>query len=107
MSVTQLISDENDSGEITLKQPEFMLQNQDNQTGTERGTIIHKFLQFFDFSIDVSDIEDEKWIFFFSSEVKECNVLLNENWSENLQEVSVFQYLYDMETDRLYLLSAG
>lgn len=59
MSVTQLISDENDSGEITLKQPEFMLQNQDNQTGTERGTIIHKFLQFFDFSIDVSDIEDE------------------------------------------------
>lgn len=49
----------------------------------------------------------EKWIFFFSSEVKECNVLLNENWSENLQEVSVFQYLYDMETDRLYLLSAG
>ncbi len=59
MSVTQLISEEKDADEISLSQPEFMLENSDIQTGAEKGTSIHKFLQFFDFSIDESDIEDE------------------------------------------------
>jgi len=59
MSVTQLISDENPSEEISLKEPSFMLEEKQSADGAERGTIIHKFLHFFDLSCNTENLDDE------------------------------------------------
>lgn len=59
MSVTQFISDDGDIDEITLNQPRFIMENTSMVTGSERGTAIHKFFQFFDININPDEIEDE------------------------------------------------
>ena len=57
MTVTQLISDEPEAEGVTLKVPQFMIE--ESQPATERGNAIHKFLQYCNFWSDADDTEDE------------------------------------------------
>ncbi|MDE5946135.1 MAG: helicase-exonuclease AddAB subunit AddA [Oscillospiraceae bacterium] len=61
MSVTQLISmnDASDEEDIILKKPAFLMSDVKSADGSQRGSAIHTFLQFFDIDSGIEDIECE------------------------------------------------